>query len=272
MATHLHWQVVLPKWGGGTREQTSAPEAVPVPEVAPEKHSPPNDLTDRDKVKKCLSKWTEYFTDHALRVTRTELKKFLSLVGMIDAYKALQCPGQCLECEGKISLTALPSPDGKWKCIQHLDSEDEPTGVKAGECDPEGTHSCPLCESIAFVHSDHCIGMCPLKADNVSALVGHKSTLGYVTSAEATEKARADNKAKKARKKEAEKLAEKEKSTRTESYDQQAFNEAWSGSKGKGSKGKGGGRGGGHKEKKHQKDKSSRKRGRESQDKHGEQA
>ena len=34
MANQL--QVVLPKWGGGTREQTSAPEAVPVPEVAPD--------------------------------------------------------------------------------------------------------------------------------------------------------------------------------------------------------------------------------------------
>ena len=48
-------QVVLPQWGGGTREQTSAPRAVPVPEVAPEKPSFPNGLADKDKFKKCLT-------------------------------------------------------------------------------------------------------------------------------------------------------------------------------------------------------------------------
>ena len=251
MANHL--QVILPKWGGGTQGQASGPGAVPVPEAEPEKPSFPEDLTNRDNVKKCLSKWTTYFTDHALRVTRTDLKKIMSLLGMIEAYKALQCPGQCLTCEGKISLVSLPDPDGKWKGVQHLDSEGEPTGVKAGECDPKGVHNCPLCENIAFEHSDHCIGMCPLKPDRVAALVGHKSTLGYITSAASTEKTRADNKAKKARKKEADKLAQKkiddkkladknkQKSTKAgakarkggnskpNAYDQREFNEAWKG-------------------------------------------
>jgi hypothetical protein len=125
--------------------------------------------------------------------------------------------------------------------------------VKAGECDPKGVHNCPLCENIAFEHSDHCIGMCPLKPDRVAALVGHKSTLGYITSAASTEKTRADNKAKRARKKEAEKLTEKkiadkkladknkQKSTKAgakakkggnskpNAYDQREFNEAWKG-------------------------------------------
>jgi hypothetical protein len=260
MANHL--QVILPKWGGGAQGQADGPEAVPVPEAEPEKPSFPEDLANRDNVKKCLSKWTTHFTDHALRVTRTDLKKIMSLVGMIEAYKALQCPGQCLTCEGKISLVSLPDPDGKWKGVQHLDSEGEPTGVKAGECDPKGAHNCPLCETIAFEHSDHCIGMCPLKPDRVAALVGHKSTLGYVTSAAATEKTRADNRAKKARKKEADKLAEKKVSDKKladkdkqksgkagaqtkarkggnskgagqrvepNAYDQREFNEAWKG-------------------------------------------
>ena len=129
MANHL--QVILPKWGGGARGQANGPEAVPVPEVGPEKPSFPNDLTDRDNVKKCLSKWTDYFTDHALKFTRTDLKKIMSLVGMIDAYKALQCQGQCLTCEGKISLVSLPNPDGKWRSTQHLDSEGVPNGQEA---------------------------------------------------------------------------------------------------------------------------------------------
>ena len=110
MADHL--QVVLPKWSGGTRERTSAsaPGAVPAPEPAPEKPSFPNDLTDKAKVQRCLSKWAEYFTDHALKVERNDLKKIMSLVGMIEAYKVLQCPGQCLKCAGKISLYAMPEP------------------------------------------------------------------------------------------------------------------------------------------------------------------
>ena len=73
-----------------------------------------------------------------------------------------------------------------------------------------------------------------LKPDKVAALAGYKSTLGYGTSTAATEKTRADNKAKKLRKKEQEKAA------KLESYEQHAFNEAWSAPKGKGSKGKGG--------------------------------
>ena len=150
MADHL--QVVLPKWSGGTRERTSAsgPDAVPAPEPAPKKSSFPNDLTDKEKVQKCLSKWAEYFTNHAHKVDRNVLKKIMCLVGMIAAYKALQCLGQCLKCAGKISLYAMPKPDGRYKCIQHLDSKGEPTGVKAGECSPEGDHSCPLYEGIAF--------------------------------------------------------------------------------------------------------------------------
>ena len=95
--------------------------------------------------------------------------------------------------------------------------------------------------------------MCPLKPDRVAALVGHKSTLGYITSAASTEKTRADNKAKKARKKEADKLAQKkiddkkladknkQKNTKAgvkakkggnskpNAYDQRDFNEAWKG-------------------------------------------
>ena len=112
MADHL--QVVLPKWSGGTR--ASAPGAVSAPEPAPEKPSLPNDLTDQAKVEGCLSKCTEYSTDHALMVDRNDLKKIMFLVGMIEAYKILQCPGQCLKCTGKISLYAMPESNGKYKC------------------------------------------------------------------------------------------------------------------------------------------------------------
>ena len=77
--------------------------------------------------------------------------------------------------------------------------------------------------------------MCPLKTDKVAALVANKLTFGYVTSVAATEKSKAESKAKKAPKKEQENADDK-----PEPYDQQASNEAWR--KGKGSKGKGGGK------------------------------
>ena len=113
MAEHL--QVVLPKWGGGTRERASVsgPGAVPAPDPALGKPSFPNDLTDKEKVQKCLSKWAEYFGDHALKVDRYDLERIMSLPGMMEAHKALLCPGQCLKCAGKLSLHAMPGPEGR---------------------------------------------------------------------------------------------------------------------------------------------------------------
>ena len=105
MATQL--QLVLPQWGGGAREQSSAPGAAPAPEAAPKPPTFPNDLGDKDKVKKCLSKWAQYFDDHALRVTRTDLKRIMSLLGMVDAYKALLCPGHEVTKNIIIDLTII---------------------------------------------------------------------------------------------------------------------------------------------------------------------
>ena len=50
-------QVVLPRWGGGAREQASAARVVPVLEApaVPEKPSFPDDIGDKDKAKTCLS-------------------------------------------------------------------------------------------------------------------------------------------------------------------------------------------------------------------------
>ena len=174
----------------------------------------------KEKVQKCLSKWAEYFKDHALRVDRYDLKKIMSLPGMMEAHKALQCPGQCLKCAGKISLYAMPHPEGQFKCVQHLDSTGIPDGVKPGECSLEGAHSCPLCEGIAFVDCNHCVSMCPLKSDKVAALVGNSLTFGYVTSAACTEKAKAAKKAKREEQ-------EKRDSESQPSYDQQDFDRAW---------------------------------------------
>ena len=239
-----HLQVSLPKWGGGTRERASAsgPGAVPAPEPATGKPFFPSDLTVKEKVQKCLSKWAEYFKDHALQVDRYDLKRIMSLPGMMEAHKALQCPGQCLKCAGKISLYAMPHPEGQSKCVQHLGYAGTPTGVKPGDCSLEGADSCPLCEGIAFVDCNHCVGMCPLKSDKVAALVGNNLTFGYVTSAACTEKAKAAKKAKKEEK-------EKKDSESQPSYDQQDFDEAWQGNgagskgpKGAGSKGPKGGR------------------------------
>jgi hypothetical protein len=229
MADHL--QVSLPKWGGGTsgRGSASRPGAVPAPEPATGKPSFPNDLTVKEKVQKCLSKWAEYFKDHALRVDRYDLKKIMSLPGMMEAHKALQCPGQCLKCAGKISLYAMPHPEGQFKCVQHLDSAGIPTGVRPGECSLEGAHSCPLCEGIAFVDCNHCVGMCPLKSDKVAALVGNSLTFGYVTSAACTEKAKAAKKAKKEEQ-------QRQDSESQPSCDQQDSDRAWQ-RKGSGSRG-----------------------------------
>ena len=220
MADHL--QVSLPKWGGGTSGRGSASKsgAVPAPEPAIGKPSFPEDLTVKEKVQKCLSKWAEYFKDHALRVDRYDLKKIMSLPGMMEAHKALQCPGQCLKCAGKISLYAMPHPEGQFKCVQHLDSTGIPDGVRPGECSLEGAHSCPLCEGIAFVDCNHCVSMCPLKSDKVAALVGNSLTFGYVTSAACTEKAKAAKKAKREEQ-------EKRDSESQPSYDQQDFDKAW---------------------------------------------
>lgn len=175
---------------------------VPVPETVPERPSFPNDIRDKDKAKKCLSKWAKYFTEHALHVTRTDLKKIMSILGMMDAYTVTMCPGQCLKCGGKISLTALPEPDGGTRSIQHLDSDGEVTRARSGRCELKDAYSCPLCVNIAFEHSNHCVDMCPLKTDKISALVKHKSTLGFVTSVAATEKNRIANNQKKANQRE----------------------------------------------------------------------
>ena len=255
MADHL--QVVLPKWSGGARDRSSAsaPDAVPAPEPAPEKPSFPNDLTNKANVQKCLSKWTEYFTDHALKVDRNDLKKIMSLVGMMEAYKALQCPGKCLKCGDKIGLYPMPTPDGTYKCVQHLDSEGEPTGVKAGECDLEAAHSCPLCESIAFNDCNHIITMCPLKPDKVAALVANKTTSGYVTSAASLARDKAEKKAARAKSRDS---AQKKPFVKSEPHDQYE-----SSKKGKGPNGKGGGpkgKGGKKKDKKPVKKESARPR------------
>ena len=95
----------------------------------------------------------------------------------------------------------------------------------------------------AFEHSDHCVSLCPPKTDKASALVGHKSTIGFATPAAATEGTKVANKLKKAnakmRKREEEGERPSNESSRHEkatgvdgrgwSYGNKASTKAWSG-------------------------------------------
>ena len=110
-------------------------------------------MAEKEKVKEWLSQWAAYFAEHPQFVTQVDLKRIMSVLGMIQAYTVTQCSGQCLKCGTAISQTALPEPNTMRMSIQHMDENEDPTGVTVGQC--KDAHSCPLCVQLAFEHSGH---------------------------------------------------------------------------------------------------------------------